>query len=250
MRRDFGRGEFAHLPAELNLLGGVFELHNSDYGLCNQLAIEVNGLNFDGVWVHEYNDVSPFSRRQTSHAAVQMNEARGVGGDRLQGIAQRSVVQSGSGWPERSSCAAPIPQVWWRRRDDAVIGRKINFQFAQAVAAGCGSSGRSGVGDQDGSLHAFCPRRYAQERIVQMNSIGNEAGAQAIFRKLVREEVGELRKQLVRGISEMRGERCAGVDCGCDLFRDSLRYGRCLWQRRLWRALRCNRAPPANAERA
>jgi hypothetical protein len=54
MWRDFGRGEFTHFPPQLNLLGCVFELHNSDYGLYNALAIEINGLDFHRVGVPEH----------------------------------------------------------------------------------------------------------------------------------------------------------------------------------------------------
>jgi NAD(P)-dependent dehydrogenase (short-subunit alcohol dehydrogenase family) len=34
VRGDLGGGEFTHFPAQLDLLGCVFELHNSDYGVC------------------------------------------------------------------------------------------------------------------------------------------------------------------------------------------------------------------------
>ena len=103
------------------------------------------------------------------------------------------------------------------QRNHTVVGSEIDFEFSQAIVVSLDQRCLRNVRHEDGSFELA--RSATQERIVEMNSVDDETGAEAILRELFEQIVRELRQQFMGGVTEVRGERCASVDRGRDLFR-------------------------------
>ena len=99
----------------------------------------------------------------------------------------------------------------------AAVGVQLHLHLAQLVMSRSAAGRHHRVGDQERTLQSFGAQRDLQERPGQMDSIDDEAGRQTILGELLPNVIRMAGQHRVRAIAEVRGERRARADRGCDL---------------------------------
>src|SRR5437016_4112929 len=91
------------------------------------------------------------------------------------------------------------------------LGEEMNLRMPN-LAAGPGTGGSGSIRDQHGALDALRTQRHFQETGLEVDTVHNETGHQAIFGHLVPDVIGVTPQREVRTVAEVGGKRGAGGD--------------------------------------
>lgn len=148
-------------------------------------AVEINGVDLDGVRHAEDDEVGAIAWVKTARAARQMNEPGGIHGGGANGVGEAQAANADRICDGMMHAQRGAREPLLAGENDATVRSELDIEFAEAPGAGGCAGGSSGIRYEHGSVHAFGAQSNSEEGIAEMKTIGDETGAEAVFGELV-----------------------------------------------------------------